>query len=126
MLISMACPGRARKLDSPARLAQSKNLLASIETLPKAPTLLCGDFNLMPQTQSIGLLETNMKNLIKDFKIENTRNKISWDKYPDKQHFADFVFVTPEVKVKSFEVPYNEISDHLPMILEFKDLKPIK
>jgi hypothetical protein len=29
-------------------------------------------------------------------------------------------FVSPEIKVKSFKVPDVEISDHLPMILDFE------
>jgi endonuclease/exonuclease/phosphatase family metal-dependent hydrolase len=36
-----------------------------------------------------------------------------------KQPFADYIFITPDIKVKNFEVPDLEISDHLPMILDF-------
>ena len=41
-------------------------------------------------------------------------------KFFGKQHFADYVFVSKDVKVKKFEVPYLEISDHLPLILDFE------
>jgi len=33
---------------------------------------------------------------------------------------SDYVFVSLEVKVKKFEVPNIEISDHLPLILDFE------
>ena len=114
----MSQPGT--KLDTDIRLQQSKKLLEFLATLPKLPTIICGDFNLMPDTQSIIMIENKgFKNLIKSFDIKNTRNKISWQQYDNIQYFADYTFVSPEVMVKSFEVPYNEVSDHLPMILEF-------
>ena len=63
---------------------------------------------------------SGLRNLITEFNIKNTRNEISWAKYPGlpKQYFADFIFASQNVRVKKFTVPYNEISDHLPMILE--------
>ena len=64
--------------------------------------------------------DNGYKNLIKEFKIPTTRNEISWAKYENKQLFADFVFVSPDVKITNFSVPNNEISDHLPLILEFR------
>ena len=33
---------------------------------------------------------------------------------------VDYVFVSPEVKVIDFSVPNIEISDHLPLILDFE------
>jgi endonuclease/exonuclease/phosphatase family metal-dependent hydrolase len=106
------------KLDTPARLHQSKTI-AEILAGISGPKILCGDFNLMPQTESVKILASNQRNLIKDFNIQNTRNQISWDMFKNKQYFADFTFVSPEIQVKNFEVPYNEVSDHLPMILDF-------
>jgi endonuclease/exonuclease/phosphatase family metal-dependent hydrolase len=107
------------KLDTPARLLQSQKLLELIKNFGR-PMVLCGDFNLYPNTQSIKILEEHLVNLIDKYKITNTRNEISWANYPDKQHFADYAFVSNNIKVKNFEVPYNLVSDHLPMILEFE------
>ncbi len=112
----LALPGH--KLDTPERLMQSEAVAKAVAET-SGPKILCGDFNLMPETQSVKLLETNMRNLIKDFGIKNTRNEVSWAFYDSKQYFADYTFVSPEIKVKSFEVPYNLASDHLPMVLEF-------
>ena len=108
------------KLDTSERIAASKKIL-EVLTKVSGPKILCGDFNLMPQTQSIKLIEAaGMKNLIKAFGITNTRNEISWNVYSNKQTFADFTFVSPEVKVTNFDVPYNLVSDHLPMMLKFE------
>lgn len=106
------------KLDTPERLEQSKKINEFLAG-HNGPKILCGDFNLMPETQSIKLLEKNLRNLIKEFRIKNTRNEISWKNFNNTQYFADYAFVSPEIKVNKFAVPYNEVSDHLPMILEF-------
>lgn len=107
------------KLDTTARLKQSKGLAKILKAL-KGPKILCGDFNLMPNTESIRIIErVGMKNLITKYKIKNTRNSISWKHYKNKQYFADFTFASPEIKAQSFKVPYVLASDHLPMVLNF-------
>lgn len=107
------------KVDSPERLLQSQKILAIMEQQQGAK-ILCGDFNLNPDTKSFAMIGSVYRDLIRDFKITNTRNKISWDRHNTIQHFADFTFVSSDVEVNSFEVPYNEVSDHLPMILDLK------
>ena len=107
------------KLDTPKRLRQSKILISLMKKL-KGPKVLCGDFNLMPETESVKMLErAGMVNLIRKYKIKNTRNTISWKRHNNRQYFADFTFTTPDVQVKNFKVPYNLASDHLPMVVEF-------
>jgi len=110
------------KLDTPARLKQSETIIEFLKD-KNGLTIIGGDFNLMPNTKSITLLEeAGYRNLIHDFDIKETRNRLSWMQFPthEKQHFADYVFVSKDVKVNKFEVPYNEISDHLPQILDFE------
>lgn len=108
------------KLDTPARLEQSAKLIEFMKTI-SGEIILCGDFNLMPQTESIKRIENfGLRNLIKDFNIEDTRgegNIVNGKK--GRQKFADYTFVSQGVDVKSFKVPPVFISDHLPMILEF-------
>jgi len=118
--------GKARpghKKDTPARLRQSKLITDFLKNKPGSK-IIGGDFNLLPETKSIKLIEAaGYKNLIKDFAIQATRNKLSWEslkKGEEKQYFADYVFVSPEVKVKNLSVPNVEISDHLPMVLDFE------
>lgn len=107
------------KLDTSQRLAEVKKVKKIIDS-KKGAKILVGDFNLLPETQSIKIFESNMRNLIKEFNIEKTRSNLSpFSSRPDFQKFADYTFVSKEVQVKSFEVPQVEISDHLPMLLQF-------
>ena len=109
------------KVDTEVRLKQSRLLLEFLKD-KKKPHIVGGDFNLLLDTESVRMFEeAGYRNLIRDFDIKTTRNQISWDMWPDlpKQLWADFVFVSPDIKVKSFVVPEDdESSDHLPMILE--------
>ncbi len=115
--------GKARpghKLDTPARLRQSQKIIKLFKD-KKGPKIIGGDFNLYPDTKSVRMFEeVGYRNLIRDFGVKNTRNKLSWKQFDNVQYFADYCFVSSEVTVKNFEVPYNEISDHLPLILDFE------
>ena len=115
--------GHARpgdKQDNPARLRQSQNIIDFFKDL-SGPKIIGGDFNLDLNIKSVQMFEDNgYLNLIKKFNISTTRNEISWAQYQNKQLYADYVFVSPDVKVTNFSVPNLLISDHLPMILEIK------
>ena|SRR3989344_6880038 len=114
----LSYPGN--KLDTPDRLAQSDAIVRWVRS-QKNPTVLSGDFNLLPDTKSIAKIEEiPMRNLIKEYGIQTTRPMNHLFKYPEhrRQFFADYAFVSPQIKVNSFSVPDIEISDHLPLILE--------
>ncbi|MBU6500492.1 MAG: endonuclease/exonuclease/phosphatase family protein [Patescibacteria group bacterium] len=108
------------KSDTPERLIQSQKIINFLAR-EEGQKILCGDFNLLPDTESIAMIErTGMKNLIKTFGIERTRSKISpFYGKPEFQAFADYTFVSPDVNVLNFSVPDIDVSDHLPMVLEF-------
>jgi len=124
-----ALPGN--KLDTPIRLKQSEKIISFFAD-KSGPKIIGGDFNLMPDTESIAMFEkAGYRNLIKEYKIKSTRNHFSWEqaerqskeegiKFFGRQYFADYVFVSPGIKVKSFGVPNIEVSDHLPQILDFE------
>ncbi len=108
------------KLDTPVRIKQSENIINFFKT-KTGPKIIGGDFNLYPDTKSVKMFEeAGYKNLIRDFGIKNTRNRLSWERFNNIQYFADYCFVSPEVKVKSFEVPKVEVSDNEPLILDFE------
>jgi len=111
-----ARPGN--KLDTPQRIAQSQGLIEFFRE-KTGRKIIGGDFNLLPETKSAQRFEEDgYRNLIKDFRIRTTRNRLAWELYPDgKQYYSDYVFVSPEVKVKEFSVPADEISDHLALVL---------
>ena len=110
------------KLDTPDRIAQSQKVIDFLKDRP-GEKIVMGDFNLLPETESIRMFEpAGYRNLVNDFKISTTRGTKHKQLYPefagDYQEYADYTFVTPGVKVTNFEVPDVPISDHLPMILE--------
>ena len=102
------------KGDNPARLEQSYNLKKLLDNF-KGVKVLCGDFNLAPDTESMAILESSMRNLIKEYKINSTRSHY----YTSGVKFADYIMLSPEVQIKKFEVIQNVVSDHLPLLLEF-------
>lgn len=102
------------KNDSSSRISQSNQINEFLDKYGGAK-ILSGDFNLNPDTESIKILEKNMKNLIKDYNITTTRSKF----FPGWEKFADYTFVSKDIEVLDFQVPQIEISDHLPMILKF-------
>ena len=110
------------KFDTKIRLKQSQIITDFFKD--KSPVIFGGDFNLFPETKSIKEFENlSYRNLIREFNIKATRNRLSWEnlkKGEEKQHYADYVFTSPGLKVSSFEVPDMEISDHLPMVLDFE------
>lgn len=115
-----AFPGDKR--DTTERIAQSQKVVDFL-TGEKGHTILGGDFNLMPDTESIRMIErAGMRNLITEYGITDTRGAIAHKHYQehDRQHFADFAFVSPDVHVTHFTVPQVEISDHLPLVVEWK------
>ncbi|MFA5532464.1 MAG: endonuclease/exonuclease/phosphatase family protein [Candidatus Shapirobacteria bacterium] len=113
-------PWPGDKQDNSDRINQS-NLIVNFFKDLSGPKIIGGDFNLDFDIKSTQIFEENgYRSLIKDFKIDNTRNRLSWEQYENKQHFADHLFITKDIKVKNFTVPYNEISDHLPLILEIE------
>jgi endonuclease/exonuclease/phosphatase family metal-dependent hydrolase len=102
------------KIDNEDRLIQSKMVKEFLDGL-SGRKILCGDFNLLPDTKSLTILEENMINLIKTNNIETTRSSL----YIKPERFADYMIVSPDIKVRKFSVPKVEVSDHLPLILEF-------
>jgi endonuclease/exonuclease/phosphatase family metal-dependent hydrolase len=106
-----------KKTDNPARIRQSRKI---IETATGAgPALVIGDFNLGKETQSVQMFSgAGFKDLIDEYGIETTRNENAWGRFPEKQLYADFAFVSPGVEVTNFMVPGDVVSDHQALIAE--------
>ncbi|HSX10662.1 MAG TPA: endonuclease/exonuclease/phosphatase family protein [Chlamydiales bacterium] len=100
------------KVDTAPRLEQSRILNQFFDTVD-VPVVFCGDFNLRPDTESMSLLETRLCNLVKKHQIDTTRSKF----YKKVEKFADYVLVSPDLKVDQFDVPAVCVSDHLPLRL---------
>ncbi len=105
--------GKGKK-DSPSRLAQSMKIKHFMSHL-KAPIILCGDFNLRPDTESLKIVGGGMNDLIQKYHVTSTRTSF----YPKTERYADYVFTSSTVEVKKFEVMKEEVSDHTPLLVDF-------
>ncbi|MBI3888697.1 endonuclease/exonuclease/phosphatase family protein [Candidatus Nomurabacteria bacterium] len=103
------------KIDTPKRLEQSEKI-KKIFDVTKGARILCGDLNLEPDTQSLNILTGENRNLIQEYKITSTRSS----SYAKPSKLADYALISPEVEVIDFKVLKDEVSNHLPLFLEFK------
>lgn len=110
------------KTDTEDRLEQSRNILKFLQGLT-GEFVLCGDFNLRPDTESIRLLEeAGLRNLIKEYGIISTRTSY----YSKPEKFADYAFVSSGIRVKTFAVLSEEVSDHAALELKLEiEAEPI-
>jgi endonuclease/exonuclease/phosphatase family metal-dependent hydrolase len=107
------------KGDCPERIAQSEMVRKFLDGA-KGAKVLCGDFNLLPDTESLAILERGMVNLVKTYSVKSTRTPL-YREYgkPGASNFADYVIVSPDIKVESFDVLPDLASDHAALRLEF-------
>jgi endonuclease/exonuclease/phosphatase family metal-dependent hydrolase len=111
----IARPGT--KLDTEDRLEQSREV-RRIADAHAGPVVLIGDFNLLPETESVRLLAAGLRNLVIERAIPSTRSRLNpYHGTPQEQPHADYAFVSPALPVADFRVPDVCVSDHLPMVL---------
>lgn len=92
---------------------QTQRIFDLLKDFPEQK-VLCGDFNLHPKTKSIQKFDEVFRNLIVENNITSTRTPLfHWP-----QKFADYIFTSPELNVKSFEVLPDEVSDHSALVVE--------
>lgn len=104
------------KSDTAERIKQSEIIAEFIKnnSMP-SKKILCGDFNLRPDTKSSEIIEAQLKNLIKEYKINSTRTEL----YTKSEKYADYIYVSLDIKVNSFSVLSDAVSDHAPLFLDF-------
>lgn len=106
------------KLDTPDRLKQSADLASYFHSF-NTPLILGGDFNFLPETNSyLQIKDIINRELVIDSKIKTTRNRLYWDRRPQKHLYSDYIFASNDVVVNGLIVPEIEVSDHLPLILD--------
>ncbi|KTD60960.1 endonuclease/exonuclease/phosphatase family protein [Legionella shakespearei] len=102
------------KKDTPERILQSERIRQFMDTI-NTPKVLCGDFNLRPDTESMKILEQGMNNLVTSHQVRSTRTSY----YKKEEQFADYILTSPEITVNEFSVMSDEVSDHSPLFLDF-------
>ncbi len=107
-------PGTNKK-DTPERKLQTDRLLKMMKN--NNCQIIIGDFNLDIETEAISRLSNNMDNLIEVFNIKTTRNS-NYGMYKSLP-YADYAFLSKDIKVNNFKVLSDEVSDHLALYLDF-------
>ncbi len=102
------------KNDTDKRIEQFRKV-REIFNESKGSKILCGDLNVKPDTESISILSKNTINLIQEYNITNTRS-LSDSGYGQ---VVDYIFTSEDIKINDFQVLPNEVSDHLPLFLDF-------
>lgn len=106
------------KLGDERTIAQSKFIIKNM--CKDMSVIVCGDFNLLPESKSIKMLEEHLENQNIKFGIKCTRPRaISLNVDANNGNtIVDYVF-TKGINVKKLRAVANNISDHYPLILEF-------
>lgn len=83
------------------------------------PVIIAGDFNLFPNTPSMEVFSDDFISLVNEYNIFTTRpnhNELSHL----QRNVVDYILVSKDVKINSFEVVNTDVSDHLPLVLDFE------
>lgn len=106
------------KTDTPERIAQSHAIRKLMDD-HRGPKVICGDFNLRPDTESLAILERGMINLVKHYNALTTRTPLCrfWQK-PGWDPYADYMLVSPDVEIRNFHVLPDLVSDHAPLVVD--------
>ena len=101
------------KDDTPERMIQSQFLIDFFAGR-KGGKFLCGDFNLRPDNIAVTMIEEDggFVGLIRKFGVRTTRNAEYKNMEQFKDYIADYMFVSPDIEVQSFEVLPGIVSDH--------------
>jgi endonuclease/exonuclease/phosphatase family metal-dependent hydrolase len=78
--------------------------------------VVCGDLNVLPGSRLFQVLdEFGLTDLVTSRGFTDTRTSF----YKKPQRFADYILVTPDVRVVNFDVVRDpEVSDHCPLLLD--------
>lgn len=103
------------KTDTEAKIEQSKKIL-ELANRKDGRKVICGDFNLLPDTKSIKMFSDECDDLINKYNISSTRSSL----YTKELRYSDYAFTDKKIITDNFLVQDLNISDHLPLLLEFK------
>lgn len=106
----------AGKMDTPERLRQAHRFADLVEATaePGDRLVVCGDFNVEPQSETLGVLRGRLAlyELVTRNGFAGTRSSF----YKKPGRFADYMLVNESVTVEAFDVVETpEVSDHRPL-----------
>lgn len=102
------------KLGNDITLSHSKKILDYINKL-HGGIVLCGDFNLSPDSDSIKIFNESLRNLSVEHNLITTRSALT-----TKNEVCDYIFVNKKIDVHKFWMDESIISDHNALLLDFE------
>lgn len=100
--------------DNDRRLAMSETIVNEVKG--KENVILSGDFNVKPNTETIGNIEKELKNVFKN-ELTSTFNM----KHKDNPGYAtavvDMIFTSKNMSIIDHYCPQVDVSDHLPLVM---------
>ena len=100
------------KTDLPERLEISHAVRCAVAR-HTGPLVICGDFNLLPETKALAVLAQGLSNPLVERGITCTRTRLYRSfTHPSASLHADYILLSPELRVTMFEVSDDVVSDH--------------
>ncbi len=89
-------------------------LIADYAKSLTGPVVLCGDFNLVATSSSLEQINAVLVNHVKERGVISTRTPLTY-----KTEACDYIFTSPDIEVKNFQVLDDIVSDHKALTVEF-------
>ena len=105
--------------EHPHQKVQGERLLSYLKNVHQ-PFIFTGDLNLDPEQPTIKKISQLARNLTEEYAVTNTLNPRTHrarDVFP-KGIAVDYIFTSPDIKVKNFKVLEDDLSDHLGLVAE--------
>lgn len=103
---------REHKDGSPETIRQCELIASHLSKLQNS-IILCGDFNLSPESTSIAIIEKHLQNHASQTKVSSTRTQLT-----NKTEVCDFIFSSKSFTPHAFKVLDDVVSDHKALTLE--------
>lgn len=121
-LISTQLAVRKDRKDSPEKSRQANKVVDHLKSLGEEPFVIGGDFNAIPSSGVIKIIDRVAKNSFDDFSIQRTTHP-TFHKTKDflpQGLVIDYIYTSKHFEVKLLRAPVVDISDHLPLIADIE------
>lgn len=105
------------KLDSERKKKMGEKIVEKVSG--KNHVILSGDFNIIPQSDTMRNIERILNNPFKD-KLNTTINPKRKNKAENEESVIDMVFVSQDIKISDSYCPQVDVSDHMPLVIVFE------
>lgn len=99
--------------DNPRRLKMSQVIVEKIKNLDNI--ILAGDFNTLPNTETIRNIENHLVNVFKN-QLKSTFNMKHKITGGYSTAVVDMIFTSPSIKIIDQRMPEVNVSDHMPLV----------